>query len=379
MENKFFFYIWRKKKIVIPIATIIAIIIIGILLVNLEKNRAYDTYRVISSVDSNDDGTFHYFKYKDGVVRYNPEGLSYYAGGKEIFNKAFQMTAPVIDVNGDYIVFGDRNTTNISLFDGEGKEYNITATCAVVGVTVSKKGVVAAILDDGTANYIELYDKEGVRLVSGRTVVEGDGYPVSIAISDDSEKLIASYLAVSEGKAHSKVVFYNYSSVGENEVDRVVGGFNQYEDTLVPKVKFINNTTAVAIGDEMFSIYSIDEKPELIYEDKVTEKIEKVFYSTEYIGMVLKDSQKAGNYIIKVYNQNGKMVCNKNTDFAIEGIRFAGNNVVVFNNAICQMYSFRGKNRFNNSFDARIIDIQPISDKQYIAIIEGKIEEIKLK
>ena len=342
MENKFFFYIWRKKKIVIPIATIIAIIIIGILLVNLEKNRAYDTYRVISSVDSNDDGTFHYFKYKDGVVRYNPEGLSYYAGGKEIFNKAFQMTAPVIDVNGDYIVFGDRNTTNISLFDGEGKEYNITATCAVVGVTVSKKGVVAAILDDGTANYIELYDKEGVRLVSGRTVVEGDGYPVSIAISDDSEKLIASYLAVSEGKAHSKVVFYNYSSVGENEVDRVVGGFNQYED-------------------------------------KVTEKIEKVFYSTEYIGMVLKDSQKAGNYIIKVYNQNGKMVCNKNTDFAIEGIRFAGNNVVVFNNAICQMYSFRGKNRFNNSFDARIIDIQPISDKQYIAIIEGKIEEIKLK
>ena len=265
MENKFFFYIWRKKKIVIPIATIIAIIIIGILLVNLEKNRAYDTYRVISSVDSNDDGTFHYFKYKDGVVRYNPEGLSYYAGGKEIFNKAFQMTAPVIDVNGDYIVFGDRNTTNISLFDGEGKEYNITATCAVVGVTVSKKGVVAAILDDGTANYIELYDKEGVRLVSGRTVVEGDGYPVSIAISDDSEKLIASYLAVSEGKAHSKVVFYNYSSVGENEVDRVVGGFNQYEDTLVPKVKFINNTTAVAIGDEMFSIYSIDEKPELIY------------------------------------------------------------------------------------------------------------------
>ncbi len=371
---------WRKKRIVIPIVVIVAAIIVGIILVNLEKNRVYKDYEVTSKVEFDSAVSYKYMKYREGLIRYNEDGLSYYEKGKEVFNKALQMTAPLIEVRGNYIVVADRNTTNISLFDEKGKEYNITATCAIVGITVSKKGVVAAILDDGTANYIELYDKDGVRLVSGRTVVEGDGYPVSISISDDSEKLVASYLAISEGKARSKVVFYNYSSVGENEVDRVVGGFNQYEDTLVPEVKFINNTTVVAVGDEMFSIYQIDEKPELVYEKSVKEKIERVFYSEEYFGIVYANEEQANSHTIKIYNGKGKTVSSKEIDFGFEGICFAGENFVLYDKARCHMYSFRGKERFNKELkDRSIVDIEAISDKQYMIVSEGKIEEIKLK
>ena len=38
----------------------------------------------------------------------------------------------------------------------------------------------------------------------------------------------------------TNVVFYNFSEVGQNETERVVGGFNHYDSTIVADVNFID-------------------------------------------------------------------------------------------------------------------------------------------
>ena len=379
MQNNIFFYIWRKKRIIIPVLLIIVFAVTCIIIINREKNKVYKKYEIISEKKFESISSARYESFKDGIIRYDGDGLSFYRDGKEVFNKAFQMSSPILDVRGTYIVVADRNTTNICLINGSGKGYDITATCAVVGVTVSKKWVVAAIIDDGTANYIELYDKNGDRLVSGRTVVEGDGYPVSISISDDSNKLVASYLSISEGQAHSKVVFYNYSSVGKNEVDRIVGGFNQYDDTLVPKVKFIDNNTVAAFGDNRFSIYDIDEKPKLVYETKLKEEIESVFHNEKNIGIVFKSNSQKYNHLLKVYDLKGNEECAIKINFDFSGIKFADENVVMNDKTRCMMYSFSGKQRFNKEIGTDIADVEPVEDNVYYVVHENKYEKIKLK
>lgn len=371
--------IWRKKVFIISAVVVIAVIIIAYVGINREKNRVFDTYEVKNSVEIDSSISRNYMAFADGVLAYSTDGISFYKDGKEVFNKAISIISPIISVSDEYIVIAEKKSSEINLIDKKGNQSVITSTYPIVGMDVSDNGVVAASLDDGNANYIEFYDKSGARLVSGRTVLEGDGYPIALSISDDSTRLATSYLAISEGKAQSKVVFYNYTSVGENEVDRIVGGFNQYTDTIVPEIEFINNNTVAAIGDNMFSIYSIKQKPKLVYEQEFEDKIESVFFSSKYIGIVFASNDSSYSQVLKVYNTEGEKVFSKTLDFKYNDIIFTGKNVVMYDESSCRMYSFSGKERFNYTFDKKINKLIPVTDSEYIIVGDGTIEEIELK
>ena len=49
----------------------------------------------------------------------------------------------------------------------------------------------------------------------------------------------------------TNVVFYNFSEVGQNETERVVGGFNHYDSTIVADVNFIDENTVAAVGEDV--------------------------------------------------------------------------------------------------------------------------------
>lgn len=370
---------WRKRKIIIPCMILLIVVICFYVYIVREKNKVFKDYKVKNRIEVDGKIQAKYQQFGDGVLRYSNDGISYYQDGREVFNKALQMTSPLIDVRGNYIVMAERKSTQISLIDSKGNQVNVTATHSVIDVTVSKNGVIAAILDDGTANYIELYDKNGVKLVSGRTVLEGDGYPIAISLSEDATKLVASYLAVSEGQAQSKVIFYNYSSVGENEVDRIVGGFNQYKDSIVPEVKFMNNWTAVVVGDNRFTIYHIDEKPSIQFEQEFGEKVETVFYSGKYIGIVFESNDQSYEHVVKVYDKKGNRIYTKSTDFNYSDIAFAGENIIMNDGQTCLMYSFKDKERFNKAFETHIVKLIPESDRKMILVSDSEIQEIELK
>ena len=379
MKKFTFSGILRKKTVIIPVVLIVALVIIAYVSISREKNRVFEKYEIKSSIAI--DGTIptEYMKFANGMVGYSSDGISYYSEGREIFNKAISIVSPIISVSDSYVVISEKKSSEINLIDKQGNLSKITSTYPIVGLDVSNKGVVAAILDDGTANYIEFYDKSGARLVSGRTVLEGDGYPIDISISDDSTRLVSSYLAITEGTAQSKVVFYNYTSVGENEVDRIVGGFNQYKDTIVPEVRFINNNTVAAIGDNMFSIYSIKQKPKLVHEETFEDKIQSVFFSSKYIGIVFTSNDSSYSQVLKVYNTDGKVEFSKILDFKYNDIAFVGENIVMYDESVCRMYSFTGKERFNYTFDKKINALIPLEDDVFMIAGDTAIEEIKLK
>ena len=117
MQNNIFFYIWRKKRIIIPVLLIIVFAVTCIIIINREKNKVYKKYEIISEKKLESIWSARYESFKDGIIRYDGDGLSFYRDGKEVFNKAFQMSSPILDVRGTYIVVADRNTTNIWLIN----------------------------------------------------------------------------------------------------------------------------------------------------------------------------------------------------------------------------------------------------------------------
>ena len=92
-----------------------------------------------------------------------------------------------------------------------------------------------------------MYNQDGSKIYNIKTTVEGDGVPVSMSVSDDGSKLVVAYTAVKGQELATSVVFYNFDEVGQNEVERIVGGYDTYGNQLVSKVEFINSDSYSAV------------------------------------------------------------------------------------------------------------------------------------
>lgn len=370
----------KKSKFlkIIIIVIVLAMIAGGVWYYYSEKNKVYTKYTVSYKTEIDENISYSYVKFADGILRYTTDGISYIKNGKEVWNKAITVKNPVADVCGEYFAIGGISTNSIKVMDVSGKDYDIATKYPIISIDVSAKGVVAVISDDGTASYVEVIGTDGANIATGRTVLGSEGAPIDISLSNDSTKLMGAYTAISSGSLQSKVVFYNYSSVGQNEVDRIVGGFNQYKSTIVPRVEFINNTTGVAFGDNMFTIYSMKQKPKITYELEFDRDIKKIFYSEKYVGIVFKSEDSQSAYTIEVYSTDGKKVISEDTDYMFEDVMFSEDNIFMYNKNSCRLLSLSGKERFNKSFDFNIKSIFSISQDCYVIIKDNTIEQIKL-
>lgn len=344
------------------------------------QNKTYTDYRVEHTKTIDKSIEYEYYKYASGILCYTDDGISYLKEGKEVWNHAFGMKNPVMDICGDYVAIGDFKSNEIHLYGVDGSSNVIPTKYPLINVEVSEQGVVAGILEDETANYFQVSDRKGNELVTGRTVLKGNGYPLDFSLSQDGMKMIVSYIYVSSGVSQSKVLFYNFSEIGENSTDRMVGGFNQYTSTIVPDVEFVNNNTAVAWGDNMFTIYKMKEKPSIIKEIEFDEKVKSIFYSENYIGMVFDSDDSLSAYRMKVYNLEGENIYETDIDGDYEELQFADDCILKYSDMKCQLISIKDVIKFEYVFDAAITKMLPISgNSKYILVSSDVIEEIELK
>lgn len=343
------------------------------------QNKDYSTYEVTNIMEIETGVPAKYAGFAGGIIRCTTDGVSYIKSGKEVWNKSISIQNPILDICGDYIVLAEQKSNNITIFNKSGEQWDITMSYPVMSVEISGQGIVAAALDDGEANYIEVKDKNGESIAMGRTVVQGDGYPIDISISNDGTKLAASYLGITNGTTQSNVVFYNYSAVGQNEVDRIVGGFNQYKTAIVPKVEFISNNVAAAFGTNLFTIYSIKHKPSIIREEELEHRIESIFYNKGYIGIVFRNENLDKPYLIKTYNAGGEKILSQEMDYQYKGILFADDKVMMYNENSCRMISGDGVIRFEAQFDVAVEEMFAISESAYVIVTADSIMQIKLK
>lgn len=371
----------HKKIIKIRIAAIVilAIIITGGIAV-YRSTVKYTDYKTVDKINIDDGVGSKYVAFGEFFIKYGLDGISYIDGKETVWNQAYDMSNPIVDVCGDYAAVADKGTNTIYIFDKTGSKGQVSTSYPIIRIEVANQGVVAALLEENTANYIEVYDKNGDTLISHKTLLNGNGYPLAFTLSDDGTKMMVSYVSVSNGTMESKVLFYNFSEVGQNEVDRMVGGFNQYKSTVIPTVKFLNNNVAIAVGDDVLSIYKMREKPSLEKNIEIKDEIQKVFYDEEYIGLVFKEKNGVNKYRIEVYNLKGKEEMNQSIQMDFEKIKFSGKNIVLYNDMSCEIISFSGKERFNERFKETVVDIMPTKKfREYLVVTNNNVKKIKLK
>lgn len=148
-----------------------------------------------------------------------------------------------------------------------GKQGMIQTTMPVQRISIARQGTIAVLMEDSQTSYIHLYDKDGKQLAGGGLHIENSGYPLDLALSRDAQKLAVSMLDIHDAEVKSTVVFYNYGTVGQNEIDNIVGSYS-YKDMIIPSIHFVTNDQLVAFGDTKTILYEGTQKPKVKKEIK---------------------------------------------------------------------------------------------------------------
>lgn len=106
-----------------------------------------------------------YLSFGSNVLKYSKDGASYLdSQGKEVWIQSYEMKSPRACVNGNYAAIADQQGNSIYIFDKTGNTGIATTVLPIVKATVSSYGVVAAILEDSTSNYIYFFKRDGSAL-----------------------------------------------------------------------------------------------------------------------------------------------------------------------------------------------------------------------
>ncbi len=377
-RDKIFWHRVKRALIAVGICCLIAVIICVVSVIS--KVRTYHSYSVAASYNRDDTGTAQYIEFGSGYVRYSNDGITYIdTKNNSVWNETYSMQKPQVKQCDDCLAVADINGSQIFIFNTEGKLGSVDTSLSISQIEVSKQGAVAAVLEDNTANYINLYKTDGSKVYSVKTTLAGDGYPLDISISNDATKLIASYLYVSGEEIKTNVVFYNFSEVGQNVTERVVGGFNHYDSTIVGDVEFINDETAVAVGEDVISIYKIKEYPKLQQEVEIDGEIKQVFFGKKQIGLVLANGDSGDLYRLVVYNLSGSKKFETTFNTQYDRISFDSESIVMNNTTTLSVMNLDGKILTTQTMDLPIQSILRTGSRgKYILINSKYIQNIHL-
>ena len=355
---------------------IIAVVVIRIVTV-------YDDYEVEKAWERQDSAESHYVSYNNNLIKYSADGIFYTNyDGSLIWNYTYDMLNPNIDICEDYIVAYDQKGTEVDIFSSKGFVNKISTTTPVLEAKVASQGTVAILLQEGTTSYVQMYDRDGVLLVSGEIHPENRGYPISMALSSDATRLLLSIVNIDDGEVSSELVFYDFTSAGKKEEDNIVATY-QYIGAFIPKVDYVKNDKAIAFSDSRIIVFNNNLKASIAKDISVKDQMKSVFYNDTHFGYICEKATENGEIVneLNVYNLYGFKSVSNIIDNSYKSVELLSNNEIYINNENeVSIYNLQGIERFKYSFDETVYNVIPgATSRRYYVIQENKTESIYLK
>lgn len=347
------------------------------------KNKVYVDYEVIQQSEWVRASESRSMNLKGTLFTYSNDGMSCTdLKGKTIWNQTYEMQSPMVRTCNKTVAVGDYNGRNIYVADTQGTLGVIETSMPIRNFSVSSNGIVAAVLDNSTVTGIYLYSasgEAGKALVSFKTTMSNSGYPLAIDISSDGTQVAVSYLKAEKGKIMTNIGFYNFSSVGQNYTDNLVGGYG-YSEAVVPFIRFMSNDTIFAAADNRQMFFRGRQIPESLSETMISEEIQSVFYDENHVGLVFYNTAAETTYRVEVYDTNARKVSEIAFNMDYKEILFATSGIIIYNDNECLIYDWGNRLKYEGAFKERITCFIPGgSISRHTLVTEGAIQTIELQ
>lgn len=364
---------------VVAIAVIAVIVAIVILYVSY-SNKLYKSYSVKKSVKYHRVEGTNVLSFDDKFLTYSKDGIHCTdSKGKDRWSVPYEMQNPVVAKRGEYVAVTDTNGREVHVFNFNGELGTIRTVSPIKNMAISGDGVVVVVTEEDNLTLINVYYYDGGLIATFRTTMDKSGYPVDIGISDNSKLIAVSYLYVDSGKLTSKVAFYNFGDVGQNEIDNLVSGYD-YEGKVIPIIEFLDDRTAFALANDRLMFYSGKERPTNTANIELKEEVQSVFYGDDNVGLLYMDTSGKGKYRIDIYSSSGKKISSHIFTMEFTDIFFANGMVVIYNSTEALIYKESGRKKFEGKFSDSVSLMIPTSSPiKYVLVTQDAIKTIQLK
>lgn len=344
------------------------------------NNKIYTETEVLSSVPIHITQGSRLQPFAGYLLSYSKDGAGCMdIKGNAVWNQTFEMQSPMVNICQNVVAIGDYNGRTIYVMNTGGIMGSITTNKPVRDFCVAANGVVAAVLDDTDTTWIYLYDSNGKELAYFRTTMKDSGYPVCVSISPSGELVCVSYLFVDSGQMKSSVAFYNFGDVGKNNTNNCVSGFD-YLNVIVPYARFIDNQSVFAVSDDRIMFYAGRQKPVSVSESLISDEVQSVYYGGEYVGLIFNSTQSGNKYRLDVYHKSGELRQEIEFDVEYGDILFHDDQIIIYNESECCVYSMNGTKKYGGSFDkTSLVLIPQNAPYRYMVVTPDSIDTIELK
>lgn len=348
-----------------------------ILIVNLTVQRTYDSYYVVKEKARTDSSTKGYLKHNENIVKYSEDGITVMNTDlKNIWSASYNFKNPKVITKGRYVAVADIGGKEIHVYDDDGSLDKIESSKDICQIEMSDTGMVAVMAKEKMAYYITII-KNSKKYIDIKTRIKEDGYPIDMAFSHDSKKLVTSYAKVENGEMNNYVTFYNFSEVGKNYESKMVK-IDSYGSVMVPKVEFMDKDTVCVFSGERFIVYAMKEVPEEKFKSaKFNKTIKSVLCSEDYIG-VITDSDTGADSKLMLYTKDGREKLNRNFRFNYDNVEIINDDIIFNNGTDGLVIRGSGKTKFQGSFKEEVQYMMPYNKRdKYVLITPQSIERVR--
>ena len=366
----------RKRIIILIVASILMLVTIGGYF--FIKYQTFDYVEIMKSHENTSTDNANYERCLGGVFRYSRDGVAFLSEtGAEIWNQPCQMNNPIVESCGNSVAIGDKGGTSILVFQKKGLKGEIHTTRPIEKLAVSSQGIVSAILKDEETPLVMCYDAVGNVLVKNEVSLTTMGYPIDVTISQDGKTQIVSYLYTEENEITTKIAYYYF---GDFEAEKK--GYPIYEtefnNTVIPIVSYINETTSALIADDGIVLCKGTQEIEQLTRIEMKKEIQSVAYGDDLVALLVKNNNKA-DYKLHIYNIKGKLLSAVDVDKEYAKMQVTDGQVILYDGQMCGIYYKEGICKFEGNMDENILEIFPVSGlNKYMMINASGFHEVQL-
>ncbi len=365
------------KKIIRMFAILIVLFLItgGILWVQLNRNREYAGYEVLSEQVLSSGLTGYVQGEEELLLCSNDGAKAINRKGEVQWEISYQLDNPEITYCQDVAAVADIGGKSVYVIAENGIPYNYEVIYPIVKHEVAAQGVTAVLLDNETEDFIQLYDINGTLRVDINTKTKTDGIPIDIALSGDGKKLVTLYVSFQGDAMMCKVTFYNAGEVGKNYTGNIVGQTTFADNLLAYDICFLNADTLCVLLENGFKLYRMTEVPKLLSE-KTLEDIIEVLCVENGLYVVKEDAMKQRT--MTFYNAKGEAESTWDGIPDYERLSATEEEVIFTSPQSVTIYRVNRSLKFGSTFTQSVEAVFPAGGDRYFLVDSGAVRTIKL-
>ena len=169
------------------------------------------------------------------------------------------------------------------------------------------------------------------------------------------------------------------------ETSGTPSGSFEYEE-LIPRLEFVEENMVLACGETGFYTFQCGATVVQNHSQSFSGEAKSVFVIDDRIGVIVKNPEVAkegrtvDKYKVQVYRFGGTKAGSFTFDFDYKAVNASDKDIIFYNDQECQIYSYRGHQKFQREFEHKIDSLLPgKTSGEYILLDQQTEKTITLK